>query len=83
MAILSVDDWVCILVLFVVWMRCPTHDATGGWVMLNLVFKWFHLCEFSVFDTPPGLFSGSLGPWNQCSHSKGSRLDLWSGVKIL
>ena len=28
-------------------------------------------------------FSGSLGSWNQCSHSKGSELDLWSGTKIL
>ena len=54
MVILFVDDWICILVLFVVWMRHPAHDATGGWVMLNFVFKWFHLCEFSVFDTPQG-----------------------------
>jgi len=51
-------------------------------VMLSLVFKWFRLCEFSLFDTPSGYFSGSLGSWSQCSHSKGSGLDLWSGTKI-
>ena len=52
MVILSADDWVCIFVLFVVWMRCPARGATGGWVMLGLVFKRFCLCEFSLFDTP-------------------------------
>ena len=50
--LLSADDWVCIFVLFVVWMRHPAQGATGGWVMLGLVFKWFPLCEFSLFDTP-------------------------------
>ena len=52
MVILSADDLVCIFVLFVVWMRRPTKGATGGWVMLGVVFKWFPLCEFSLFDTP-------------------------------
>ena len=54
MLILSADDWVCIFVLFVAWMRCPPQGATGGWVMLGLVFKWFPLYEFSLFDTPQG-----------------------------
>ena len=27
-------------------MRHHSQSATGGWVMLNLVFKWFPLCEF-------------------------------------
>ena len=36
---------------FVVKMRCPEQGAIGGWVMLCLVFKWFCLCEFSLFDT--------------------------------
>ena len=92
-------------------MRCPAQDATGGWVMLGLVFKWFPLCEFSLFETPQGrgslvvchlwgcmeldmtevmqqkqqqqrYFSGCLGSWSQCSHSKGSGLDLWSGRRI-
>ena len=31
-------------------MRCPTQGDTGGWV--GLVFKWFPLCEFSLFDSP-------------------------------
>ena len=30
-------------------MRRPAQGATGGWVMLGLVFKWFPLCEFSLF----------------------------------
>ena len=25
-----------------------------GWVMPGLVFKWFPLCEFSLFDTEKG-----------------------------
>ena len=33
-------------------MRRPEQGATGGWVMLGLVFKWFPLYEFSLFDTP-------------------------------
>ena len=49
MVILSVDDWVCIFVLFVVWIMSPTQGATSGWVMLGLVFKRFPLCEFSLF----------------------------------
>ena len=52
MVVLSADDWVCIFVLFVVSMRRPALGATGGWVMLGLAFKWFPLCEFSLFDTP-------------------------------
>ena len=52
MVILSADDWVCIFVLFVVWMRCPAQGATGVWVMPGLVFKWFPLGEFSLSDTP-------------------------------
>ena len=57
-------------------MRHPAQGATGGLVMLGLVFKWFCLYEFSLFDTPWGQFSGSLGSWSQCSHFKDSRLDL-------
>ena len=52
MAILSVDDCICNFVLFVVYMRGPAQVATGGWVMLGLVFKRFPLCEFSLFDLP-------------------------------
>ena len=42
-------------------MRRPAWGATVGWVMLGLVFKWVPLCEFSLFDTPQGWFSGNLG----------------------
>ena len=78
--ILSVDDWVCTFVLFVVWMRSPAQGATGGWVMPGLVFKWFPLCEFSLFNIPSGSFSGIPWSWSQCSHSKGSGLALPSLV---
>ena len=52
MVILSADDWVCIFVLFVVWVRHFAQGAAAGWMMLGLVFKWFPLCEFSLSDTP-------------------------------
>ena len=39
--ILSADYWVCIFALFIVWMGRPAQGATGVWVMLGLVFKWF------------------------------------------
>ena len=52
MVLLSADDLVCIFVLFVVSMRHPAQGATGGWVMLGLVIKWFPLCVFSLFDAP-------------------------------
>ena len=48
MVILCADDWVCIFVLFAVQMRRPAQGATGGWVMLGLVFKCFHLCSISL-----------------------------------
>ena len=82
MVILSADGWVCTFVLFVVWMRHPAQGAIGGWVMPGLVLQWFPFCELSLFDTCYGYFSGSLGSWSQCFHSKGSGFDLWSGTKI-
>ena len=54
MAILSADNWVRIFVLFVVWISHPAQFAAGGWVMPGLVFKWFPLCELSLFDAPYG-----------------------------
>ena len=79
---MSADDWVCIFVLLAVQMRFPAQGTTGGWVMLGLVFKWFPLCDFPLFDTPQGQFSASLGSLIQCSHYKGSGLDLCSRTKI-
>ena len=52
MFILSVDDWVCIFVLFIVQMGHPAQCAAGGWIMPGLVFKWFPLCEFSYLILP-------------------------------
>ena len=52
MVILSADNWVCIFVLFVVWMRRPEEGATDSWVMLGLVDKCLPLPDFSLFDTP-------------------------------
>ena len=52
MAILSVDDWVCIFVLFVVWMQHPAQGATGGWAMISLVFKWFLFGSFHCLILP-------------------------------
>ena len=54
MVILSAGDWVWIFVLFAVWMKHPAYGTTGDWVMLDLVFKWFPLWEFSLFDIPCG-----------------------------
>ena len=49
---MSADDLVCIFVSFAVWMRHPAQGATGDWVMPGLVFKWFPLWKFSLFDIP-------------------------------
>ena len=49
---LSADDWVCIFVLFVVWMRRPAQGATGICVMPGLVYKWLPLWEISLLNTP-------------------------------
>ena len=35
-------------------MRHLAQDAAGGWLMPDLVFKWFPWCKFSLFDTPWG-----------------------------
>ena len=55
-------------------MRHPAQEASGGWVMPDLVFRWFPLCEFSLLDIPQDYFSGSLGSESQCSPSKISGL---------
>ena len=46
--ILSADNWVCIFVLFIVWMRRPEEVATDSWVMLGLVESGC-LCEISHY----------------------------------
>ena len=52
LSILFAGDWVCIFVLFVVCLWSPEQGATGSWVLPGLVFKWFPLWKFSLFDTP-------------------------------
>ena len=52
MVLLSANDLVFNLVLFVVSMRRLAQGATGGCVKPGLVFKWFPLCEFSLLHTP-------------------------------
>ena len=47
--ILSADYLVCIFILFVVQMRCPTQGATDDWVMAGLVFKWFPLWVLTIW----------------------------------
>ena len=56
MVILSADDWVCIFVLFVVYMRHPAQGATGGWVMLVLYSSGF-LCVSSHYLILPRVSS--------------------------
>ena len=52
--ILSADDWVCVFVLLVVWVRHPALGAASNWVMLSLVYRWRLLWEFSLINTPWG-----------------------------
>ena len=52
-AILFTDDWVCVFILFVVWVRHPTLGAAGSWVMPG-VYRWEPLWEFSLINTPWG-----------------------------
>ena len=78
MAIFFADDWVCVFIFFVFWVRHPTLGAAGSWVMPG-VYRWRPLWEFSLINTPWGQeFYGSLESW-QHSHFKGSGPDLWPG----
>ena len=55
---------------------CCLGDA-GSYIQV-VSFVWVLTIWYSL-----GKFSGSLGSWSQYSHSKGSGLDLWSGMKIV
>ena len=35
----SADDWVCVLILLVVWMRGPALGAVDSWVMPGLEYR--------------------------------------------
>ena len=68
MVILSADDWICIFVFFVVWMRGPAQGATGSWVML---YSSGFLCGSSHYLILPRVRSSLvLGSWSQCSHKQ-------------
>ena len=54
--ILSDDDWICIFVLFVVWMKHLAQVATGGWVMLVL-YSNGSLCVSSHYLISPRVSS--------------------------
>ena len=50
--VLSADDWVCVFILFVVWVRHPAESPGGSWIMLVLAYRWRALWEFSLINTP-------------------------------
>ena len=37
---LSADDWVCVFILLVVWLRHPALGAASSWVMPDLGYRW-------------------------------------------
>ena len=37
---LSDDYWICVLVLFVVWVRCPALGTADTWVVPGLGHTW-------------------------------------------
>ena len=42
----------CLFFFFFMFKWAVLHSVTGGCVILGLVFKWFPLCEFSLFLLP-------------------------------
>ena len=50
--ILFAGDWVCVFVLFVVWVSHPVWCSAGSWVLPGLVYGWRPLWEFSLINTP-------------------------------
>ena len=80
---LSADDWVCVPVLPVVWVRCPALLAAGNWVLLGLRLRWRSLWMFSLINSPWGQkLSGGLESWSQHSHPRGLGLTFGQETKI-
>ena len=52
--ILFADDWNCVFVLFVIWMRHPAFGTAGIWMMLGLIYSSRPLREFLLINTPWG-----------------------------
>lgn len=67
---LLADGWVCVAILFVVWVRHPVLSAAGRWVVLGLRFGWRPSWDFSLIITHwDQEFSDSLEFWTQCTHT--------------
>ena len=70
---LSANDWVCIPVLLVVWVRHPALGDASRWVVPSLGYRWRSLWEFPLINTPwDQEVSSSLVSWTQDSHPRGS-----------
>ena len=67
-----------------------THSSVLAWrIPRTGSLMGCHLWGHTELDTTEvtwqhqqGQFSGGLGSWSQCSHSKDSGLDPWLGTKI-
>ena len=62
-------------------MRCHAQGATGGWVIQVLYPSGF-LWVSSPYLILPRVVLCSLGSLSQCSHSKGSGLDLFPKISL-
>ena len=70
---LSADDWVCVFVMLLIWVRHPALCVASSLVASDLGQRWKPSWEFSVISTLwDQEFSGSLVSWTQCSHSRES-----------
>ena len=73
MGSLSTNDWVCILVLLVVWVRHSALGEASRGVVPSLGYRWRSLWEFPLINTPwDQEFSSSLVSWTQDSHPRAS-----------
>ena len=50
--VLSADNWICVLVLLVVWLRYPVLGAASYWVVPGLQYSWSLSWEFFLINTP-------------------------------
>lgn len=54
MVVLSADNWICVLVLLVVWLRYSVLGAASYWVVPGLQYSWSLSWEFFLINTPWG-----------------------------
>ena len=50
MGSLYANDWVCVLVLLVVWVRHPVLGGADSWVVLSLGYRWSSSRDFSLIS---------------------------------